>query len=95
MRLTEAAGRLSCIYKIQNRVKEKRSKATYWGLQEVEQQDTLLTILDAYKSALVEDLQVDYILNNVNWSALGLGDDFLNASPLFNSGGTSLGVSRH
>lgn len=94
-RLAEAAGRLSRIRKIRNRVKEKRSEATRRGLQEVEQQDTLLTMLDAHESALVEDLQVDHIPNDVDWSALGLGDDFLNASPLFDSGGTSSGVSGH
>ncbi|SCN91155.1 uncharacterized protein FFE2_07218 [Fusarium fujikuroi] len=91
-RLAEAAGRLSRIRKIRNRVKEKRSEATRRGLQEVEQQDNLLSMLDAHESALVEDLQVDHIPNDVDWSAFGLGDNFLNASPLFDSCETSSGV---
>ncbi|KAJ0128879.1 Secreted in xylem 9 [Fusarium oxysporum f. sp. albedinis] len=91
-RLAAAAGRLSRIRKIKSRVREKRSEATRRGLQEVEQQDNLLSMLDAHENALVEDLQVDHVPNDVDWSAFGLGDDFLNALPLFDSGGNSLGV---
>ena len=91
-RLAAAAGRLSRIRKIKSRVKEKRSEATRRGLQEVEQQDNLLSMLDAHETALVEDLQVDHVPNDVDWAALGLGDDFLNASPLLDSGGNSSGV---
>jgi cell division protein FtsL len=87
--LAAAAGRLLRIQKIKNRVREKHSEATHRGLQEIEQQDNLLSILDAHEGALLEDLQVDHVPNNVDWSALGLGDDFLNASPLVDSGGTS------
>jgi hypothetical protein len=35
--LAAAAGCLLRIRKIKNRVREKRSEATYWGLQEVKQ----------------------------------------------------------
>ncbi|PNP61354.1 hypothetical protein FNYG_13913 [Fusarium nygamai] len=92
-RLAAAAGRLSRIRKIKSRVREKRSEATRRGLQEVEQQDNLLSMLDAHEGALLEDLQADHVPNDVDWSALGLGDDFLNASPLLDSGETSSGAA--
>ncbi|SCO87610.1 uncharacterized protein FRV6_11737 [Fusarium oxysporum] len=92
---TLAAGRLSRIRKIRNRVKEKRSEATRRGLQEVDQQDAILSGLDAHKDTLLRDLQVDHVPNDVDWSALGLGDNFLNASPLFEAGKSSSGVARH
>lgn len=85
-RLAAAAGRLSRIRKIRARVKEKRSEATRRGLQEVEQQDGILSMLDAHEDAVVRDLQVDHVPNDVDWSSLGLGDDFLDASPLFDPG---------
>ncbi|KAJ3543066.1 hypothetical protein NM208_g3770 [Fusarium decemcellulare] len=44
-RLSLAAGRLSRIRKIRTQVKQKRSEATRRGLQEVDQQDNLLSIL--------------------------------------------------
>ena len=94
-RLSLAAGRLSRIRKIKSKVKEKRSEATRRGLQEVEQQDNLLSMLDAHEGAVLEDLQVDHVPNDVDWSALGLGDDFLNASPLFGVGENSSGVAGH
>ncbi|KAF6525264.1 hypothetical protein HZS61_011059 [Fusarium oxysporum f. sp. conglutinans] len=94
-RLALAAGRLSRIRKIRNRVKEKRSEATRRGLQEVDQQDAILSGLDAHEDALLRDLQVDHVPNDVDWSALGLGDDFLNASPLFEAGESSSGVAGH
>ena len=65
-RLAAAAGRLSRIRKIQARVKEKRSEATHRGLQEVEQQDGILSILDAHEGAIIRDLQVNHIPNNIN-----------------------------
>ncbi|KAM5511698.1 MFS monocarboxylate [Fusarium oxysporum f. sp. phaseoli] len=61
-RLAADAGRLSRIRKIKSRVKEKCSQVTRRGLQEVGQQDNLLSMLDALESALVEDLQVDHKL---------------------------------
>lgn len=94
-RLALAAGRLSRIRKIRNRVKEKRSEATRRGLQEVDRQDEILSGLDAHEDALLRDLQVDHVPNDVDWSALGLGDDFLDASPLFEVGGSSSGVAGH
>ncbi|SCO91359.1 uncharacterized protein FRV6_15487 [Fusarium oxysporum] len=93
--LALAAGYLSRICKIRNCVKEKRSEAIRRGLQEVDQQDAILSGLDAHKDALLRDLQVDHVSNDIDWSALGLGDDFLNASPLFEAGESSLGVARH
>jgi hypothetical protein len=65
-RLAAAAGCLSQIQKIKNRVRKKHSEATYRGLQEVKQQDNLLSILDAHKGALLEDLQADHVSNDVN-----------------------------
>lgn len=94
-RLALAAGRLSRIRKIRSRVKEKRSEATRRGLQEVDQQDVILSGLDAHEDALLRDLQVDHVPNDVDWSSLGLGDDFLNASPLFEFGENSSGVAGH
>ncbi|KAH7269077.1 uncharacterized protein BKA55DRAFT_547737 [Fusarium redolens] len=55
-RLAAAAGRLSYIRKIRARVKEKRSEAMHRGLQEVKKEDGILSILDAYKDAVVRDL---------------------------------------
>ncbi|SCO90089.1 uncharacterized protein FRV6_14217 [Fusarium oxysporum] len=94
-RLALAASRLSRIRKIRNRVKEKHSEATRRGLQEVDQQDAILSGLDAHEDALLRDLQVDHVPNDVDWSALGLGEDFLNASPLFEAGESSSGVAKH
>lgn len=92
-RLSLAAGRLSRIRKIRAKVKQKRSEATRRGLQEVDQQDNLLSMLDAHEDALVRDLQMDHVPNDVDWASLGLGDDFLDASPLFCSDETSSGVA--
>ncbi|EXK75825.1 hypothetical protein FOQG_19411 [Fusarium oxysporum f. sp. raphani 54005] len=92
-RLAAAAGRLSRIRKIRARVKEKRSEATRRGLQEVEKEDGILSMLDAHEDAVVRDLQVDHVPNDVDWSSLGLGDDFLNASPLFDFGESSSGAA--
>jgi predicted nuclease with TOPRIM domain len=91
-RLSLAAGRLSRIRKIRSKVKEKRSEATRRGLEEVDRQDELLNMLDAHESALVQDLRVDHVPDDVDWSAFGIGDDFLNASSLVESGGSSSGV---
>ncbi|SCO87503.1 uncharacterized protein FRV6_11630 [Fusarium oxysporum] len=92
---TLAASRLSRIRKIHNHIKEKHSKATRRGLQEVDQQDAILSGLDAHKDILLRDLQVDHVPNDIDWSALGLGDNFLNASFLFKFSESSLGVARH
>ena len=94
-RLSLAAGRLSRIRKIRNKVKEKRSEATRRGLQEVDQADNILSGLDAHEDAVIRDLQVDHIPNEVDWAALGLGDELFDASPLFKSGRTSSGVAGH
>ena len=64
--LSLIAGRLLQIRKIKSKVKEKHSKATYRNLQEVEQQDNLLSILDTHKGTMLKDLQVNHIPNNVN-----------------------------
>ncbi|KAH6957338.1 hypothetical protein DER45DRAFT_615281 [Fusarium avenaceum] len=94
-RLSAAAGRLSRIRKIRTKVKERHSEATRRGLQEVEQQDSLLSMLDTHEDTMVRDLQTDHVPNNVNWSSLGLSNEFLDASPLFDFGGNSLGVAGH
>lgn len=92
-RLAAAAGRLSRIRKIRARVKEKRSEATRRGLQEVEKEDGILSMLDAHEDAMVRELQMDHVPNDVDWSSLGLGDDFLNASPLLDFGESSSGAA--
>jgi hypothetical protein len=94
LRLSLTAGYLSRIYKIYSKVKEKRSKATRRGLEEIDRQDKLLNILDAYKSALVQDLRVNHVPDDVDWSAFGISNNFLNASSLVESGGSSSGVVR-
>jgi hypothetical protein len=93
-RLSLAAGCLSRIRKIRTQVKQRRSEATRRGLQEVDQADTILSGLDAHEDAVLRDLQVDHVPNKVDWSALGLGDNLFNASPLFESGESSSGVIR-
>ncbi|KAM0412756.1 hypothetical protein ACHAPD_007802 [Fusarium lateritium] len=65
-RLSLAAGRLSRIRKIRSKVKKKRSKATRYGLQEVDQADDILSGLDAYEDAVIQDLQVNCVLNEVD-----------------------------
>ncbi|KAG7406544.1 hypothetical protein Forpe1208_v014470 [Fusarium oxysporum f. sp. rapae] len=65
-RLALAAGRLSRIRKIRNRIKEKHSEATRRGLQEVDQQDAILSGLDVHEDALLRDLQVDHVPNNID-----------------------------
>jgi hypothetical protein len=66
LRLFLAASCLSRIYKIYSKVKEKYSEAIYYSLEEVNHQDKLLNILDTYESILVQDLQVNYILDNID-----------------------------
>ncbi|RKK13663.1 hypothetical protein BFJ66_g11753 [Fusarium oxysporum f. sp. cepae] len=64
--LAAAASHLSHICKIRAKVKEKHSEATHRGLQEVEKEDGILSMLDAHEDAMVRDLQVDYIPNDVD-----------------------------
>ncbi|UZP42999.1 hypothetical protein NXS19_010815 [Fusarium pseudograminearum] len=65
-RLSLAAGRLSRIRKIRTQVKQRHSEATRRGLQEVDQTDTILSGLDAHEDAVLRDLQVDHVPNEVD-----------------------------
>jgi hypothetical protein len=51
-------------------------------LQGLEEEDELLGMLDGHERCLVQDLQVQGVPNEFDWSSIGLGDDFANASPL-------------
>ncbi|UZP43478.1 hypothetical protein NXS19_011290 [Fusarium pseudograminearum] len=65
-RLSLAASRLSRIRKIRTQVKQRRSEATHRRLQEVNQTDTILSGLDAHEDAVLRDLQVDHVPNEVD-----------------------------
>lgn len=90
--MAAAAGRLSRIRKIRSRVSSKRSEAVRRGLQGLDEEDELLGALDGHERCLVQDMQVMGVPNDIDWSSLGLGEEFENATPLVLDSSLSSGV---
>lgn len=86
--LAAAAGRLSRIRKIRARAKAKGSELFQRGMEELDKEDGLLPALDSHEHFVVEDLQSMGVSNEVDWSSLGFGSDFVDLGPLVETGDT-------
>lgn len=80
--LSAAVGRLSRIRKIRDRVKDKSSELFRRGMMELDKEDGILSALDSHEHYVVDDIQSLGVPNSIDWSALGLGDEFAAVGPL-------------
>lgn len=84
--LATAVSRLARIRKIKKSVKEKGSELFERGMQELDKEDGILPALESHENWVVRDLQSLGVPNEVDWSSLGLGEDFSGLGPLLGSG---------
>jgi hypothetical protein len=84
-RLNDAAGRLSRVRKTRAKVKQRKSEAIRRGLKGLEEDDGVLSALDAHERWVVSDLQSAGVPNDVDWSLFGL-EGLEDATPLLEGG---------
>lgn len=80
--LSTAVNRLARIRKIRNRVKDKSSELFRRGMAELDAEDGILPALDAHERWVVNDLGAMGVPKESDWSAFGLGEEFLDLGPL-------------
>lgn len=84
--LAQAVSRLARIRKIKKRVKEKGSELFERGMQELDKEEGILPALESHENWVVGDLRSLGVPNEVDWSSLGLGEDFNGLGPLLDPG---------
>ncbi|EXK24296.1 hypothetical protein FOMG_18967 [Fusarium oxysporum f. sp. melonis 26406] len=95
--LAEAVSRLQRIRKIKKKVKERGANLFERGMQELDKEGNILPALQSHEEWVVKDLQSLGVPNDVEWSSLGLGNDFNDVGSLLDPDvdETSSGVAGH
>lgn len=88
--LSSAMGRLSRIRKIRSQVKNKMMTEVQRGVIELDEEDGILPALESHEQFVVGDLQSLGVSNEMDWSTLGLGDEFAELGSLVPSGDANI-----
>nr|XP_036575832.1 uncharacterized protein CTRU02_14242 [Colletotrichum truncatum]KAF6782465.1 hypothetical protein CTRU02_14242 [Colletotrichum truncatum] len=89
-----AVSRLSRIRQIRKKVVERQKETFARGMQELDAEDGLLSVLDAHEAGVVGDLRFLGVPNDPSWSSFGVGEEFADLGPLVGdpAGSSTVGV---
>ncbi|KAI5455566.1 hypothetical protein BGZ63DRAFT_368747, partial [Mariannaea sp. PMI_226] len=77
---------LAYIQKIRKKVKEHDFNLFAWGMAKLDKEDRILSILNSNERHTLSNLHYLGVLDNVDWSSLGLGYNFNNITFSLDSG---------
>jgi hypothetical protein len=80
--LAQAASRLARLRKIRRKAKERSSELLRRGVQGLDEEDGFEKIVDAHEHWVVKDLESLGVPEDVDWVALGLGEEFADLGSL-------------